>query len=222
MSHTTDVDNPHVTQRQHPVSGVYGAAELARLQAFRDLAQTRHFQSFNAGDNNRLFFIAFDGTGNNRDSQELPETNVSRLERAVHAGLNESTGMSVYLKGPGTQPDRFPSLADTALGYSVETTAREGYRQLVEYAEKNPGVNITISGIGFSRGSATLAAFMNIVYREGIPDTSSKYIVGYMGTEGSETPIYAYKKYLVQPGEADLGLMVMYELKGSASLNSHG
>jgi hypothetical protein len=118
MSHTTDVDNPHVTQQQHPVSGVYGAAELARLQAFRDLAQTRQFQSFNAGGNSRLFFIAFDGTGNDRGNEVLPETNVSCLERTVHAGLNESTGTSIYLKGPGTQPDGFTSLVDTALGYS--------------------------------------------------------------------------------------------------------
>jgi hypothetical protein len=86
------IDNAQVTVKDHLVQSTYTPAQSAQLQAFRDLARQPQTPTFNANDPNKLiFFVAFDGTGNNSGDEARPETNVSRINAAVRTEL-ASTG----------------------------------------------------------------------------------------------------------------------------------
>lgn len=202
-------DNAQVTAADHRVQTTYTPEQAAQLQAFQNLGRQAQSPTFNANDPNKLvFFVAFDGTGNNRFDDSRPETNVSRIERAVKTSVDTTgQGATFYSRGPGTQADSISAFTDTISGASVRTSAREGYDAFAEYVRANPDKQVTVSGIGFSRGSATLSVFINTVYNEGVPDLTSARSVGFVN--GKE--VISYDRYLIQPGDADFGLMVMQD-----------
>lgn len=202
-------DNAQVTVKDHPIQSTYTQDQINQLTSFINNSRQPQSQTFDRTDSNRLvFFAAFDGTGNDRNDPTRPETNVSRIERAMDSALaSGNQGQTFYRRGPGTSGNRAEQIGDTITGASVEQTARVGYEAFADYVRSNPGKEITISGIGFSRGAATLSAFSNMVYTEGVPDLSSARIVDFVN--GKE--VVSYERYLIQPATADLGLLVMLD-----------
>ncbi|WP_411881698.1 hypothetical protein [Polaromonas sp. YR568] len=70
-------------------------------------------------------------------------------------------------------------------------------------------MHITIGTTGFSRGAATARDFLNTVWNNGIPDTSSRVSLGRDPISNQER--FAYTRYLVQPETADLGVAMLYD-----------
>ena len=191
-----------------PVVGNYTPEAQTKLDAFKEFSRQERSPSFDPSKNNsKMFFVAFDGTSNDRavDSENGLETNVARIEYAVKSGLKAAqVGDSIYLAGPGTGGGAIGNLVDSVSGDSVPGIAENGYAQFAAYVRENPTSDITISGIGFSRGAGVMSQFMAMVYERGVPDLSSERIE--IAADG--TKIVTYDKYLIQPGDAKFGTMV--------------
>jgi len=126
----------------------------------------------------RLFFAAFDGTGNSkRDLTKL--TNVAHMHEQVkryaddqvdrHGGSSLQAG---YVEGPGTQDRWFSRLVDKATGRSYEARIEEMYLQFVTQSDRwlkeNPDADIRLFVTGFSRGGEQSAGFTRMVEERGI------------------------------------------------------
>lgn len=120
------------------------------------------------------FFVAFDGTMNNRLNvpEDEDSTVVAKLYRDVKApdvkDRTANTGRiaKMYLEGPGCS---FGPLCwlDAAIAYSTPETAEIALRALKSFTKDRPlGIEINIVVIGFSRGAATARYFLNLVNRE--------------------------------------------------------
>src|SRR3546814_16282654 len=74
----------------------------------------------------------------------------------------------------------YTTLFRSARGYTVDERAEQMYRLFIEQAKRwqheDPGVQIRVAGIGFSRGAEESALFARLVDERGIKDPSgAKY-----------------------------------------------
>ena len=89
-----------------PVVGNYTPEGQAKLDAFKEFSRQGQSPSFDPNkSNSKMFFIAFDGTSNDRavDAKTGLETNVSRIEYAVNDGLRAVQAGSTS-QGRATSP----------------------------------------------------------------------------------------------------------------------
>nr|WP_298120625.1 DUF2235 domain-containing protein [uncultured Pseudoxanthomonas sp.] len=119
----------------------------------------------------RLFIAAFDGTGNSmmRDAPEN-HTNVARIARQIES-LRDPAIAQGYVEGPGTQGG-LSGTYDLASGYTYEARMEDMYLQFVKqsaaWLKENPGADIRLAAIGFSRGAEQAAGFTRLVEERGI------------------------------------------------------
>lgn len=124
----------------------------------------------------RMFVASFDGTGN--DALKDPEhvTNVARAHQAIlqRNEQGDSTIVSEYIAGPGTQEGGLERTWDGVRGHTYDQRLEEMYRRFIqqakEWKDENPDALITLASTGFSRGAEQAAGFTRLVHERGIQD----------------------------------------------------
>jgi len=168
------------------------------------LSETRApFLARASNPHKRVFFAAFDGTGNDMNSDER-QTNVGRavdglidaFERRRHqVGLN-------YLAGIGTQENPIVRVADQAIGATYDSKIEEMYMlfigQAAEWHQRDPNAQISLASIGFSRGAVQAAGFARLVHERGIQDPEG---IHHVRGEGGRMEIVFTRPPLVPPGQ---------------------
>ncbi len=131
----------------------------------------------------RLYFIALDGSGNDKIHDPEHETNVGLISDQVDA-LNKAGNHRVsagYLPGPGTQRHApITRLLDGMFGYTVDERAEQAYKLFIEQAwkwkQEDPDAQIRAASISFSRGGEEAALLARLIDERGIQDpTGAKY-----------------------------------------------
>ena len=124
----------------------------------------------------RMFVASFDGTGNDALNDPEHVTNVARAHQAI-VQRNEqvdSTIVSEYIAGPGTQTGGLERTWDGARGHTYDQRLEEMYsrfiRQAKEWKDENPDAVISLASTGFSRGAEQAAGFTRLVHERGIQD----------------------------------------------------
>lgn len=146
----------------------------------------------------RVFFVAFDGTGNNQFEDPVRATNVAKLVNELADAQRYSGGRieAYYVVGPGTEGDWLSRAYDSATGSSYADRIDRAYDRFVSQANEwlrvEPDARIHVQGIGFSRGASQLAGFTNAVHERGVPDLMSRSL--------DENGERIYRRYLVEPG----------------------
>jgi hypothetical protein len=181
-----------------------------------DLATVEHMAQFKeAGDalsrfrapvlvyasnpHEKLFVVAFDGTGNNKFTNPLHATNVAKIYDQIEAA-NKAGNKQVfahYEVGPGTQSNKLTATLDGMTGFSYEQHINNAYKVLIDRVEAwrhaDPEAVIRLQSIGFSRGASQVAGFARLVHEKGIPDLKSRTF----DAEGN----LSYTRYHIAPGE---------------------
>lgn len=172
---------------------------LARFKdASDELSRFKAPTFLHAGDpSDRLFVVAFDGTGNNKYTDPEHATNVAKISDDLDALSRHDARLSVmYIEGPGTTGGHLQRGYDSATGTSFESNIERAYDRLVQKANdwrvEAPDAKIRVQAIGFSRGASQAAGFTNILHERGIPDFSST-------VEQGDT--VRYTRYLAAPGQ---------------------
>lgn len=125
--------------------------------------------------NSRLFFAYFDGTGNDATDRKRTKTNIAHLHAATASAAGDRDDIGTfYLKGPGTQENAVAALRDGIKGNSydarLDTMYVEFCRQACRWLKENPDAQISLAGVGFSRGAEQAAGFARLVAERGIRD----------------------------------------------------
>lgn len=160
--------------------------------------------------NSRMFVMAFDGTGNDMASQPRENwTNVALLREQVD-GLQSPHYRAGYVAGPGTQDNKLTALIDGITGGSFESRIEEGYSQFISQAKKwlaeNPGADISLAAVGFSRGAEQAAAFTRLAHERGIQNPEGA--VYERNEAGQITGVTYTRPPLVAPGEVKQAAML--------------
>lgn len=153
--------------------------------------------TFDSADKNqRLFYVSFDGTRNDRKD---PDPDYIRTNPDIMQTLvSESTNVkSKYIRGVATQTSNMIEEAyKSATGDECEDRSKEAYdafcEQAIAWHAENPNVEIHLSTVGFSRGATSQRHFANMVQRQGVPDPD--------GTG-----------FIIPPGGVHQDVMVLYD-----------
>lgn len=157
----------------------------------------------------RLFIAAFDGSGNSlyRDPPEK-HTNVAwiyqqldlRIAADEHTFGASSLG-AAYIEGVGTQGG-LGGMVDLITGRSFQARVDEMYLQFVtnakDWIDANPGADVRLASIGFSRGAEQAAAFTRMVEERGIQNPEGADVV--RGPDGLIERITFTRPPLREPG----------------------
>ncbi|MDQ0011557.1 hypothetical protein J2T07_003771 [Luteibacter jiangsuensis] len=147
----------------------------------------------------KMFLVAFDGTGNNKYSDPAHGTNVARIDDELEEinRFGRAQVLSHYVVGPGTKGDILTSAHDSISGSSYESNIANAYEELVrqtnQWLRDDPASVIRVHSIGFSRGASQVPGFARLLHEKGIPDLDSE-ITSPDGT-------FSYAKHLVEPGK---------------------
>lgn len=151
----------------------------------------------------RLFFAAFDGTGNDADNDPAHKTNVGAIRDQILA-VNKAGNPAIrvaYVEGIGTQSNPIARALDGAIGYSYDERLERMYLKFVnqakEWLHEDPNAQIRVADIGFSRGAEQAASFARMVHERGIVDPDSKVVR--VDEHGHRT--VEYTRHLVPPGQ---------------------
>ncbi len=125
-----------------------------------------------------VFFAVFDGTGNDRHNRGDAPTGVAQiyaeLDDNIRAGWGDGRIAAAYIPGAASREygDDWYDVGDGAVGYTSDDRAETMYVRFCEQAaawrEKNPGADISIASMGFSRGAEEAALFTRLVEERGI------------------------------------------------------
>ena len=152
----------------------------------------------------KLFIAAFDGTGNDME-QDVAETNVGRVveELAASAEFGDAKQLSfTYINGIGTQENGLVALLDSTVGATYQARLERMYvqfiRQVADWRQIDPVADVSLVGIGFSRGAVQAAGLARLVHERGIQDPDGiRYL---RGPDGHREVVYT-KPPLVPPGQ---------------------
>ncbi|UPG89433.1 DUF2235 domain-containing protein [Luteibacter aegosomaticola] len=175
-----------------------------QLARFKDASDTLSLMKapllFRNGDSHdRVFFVAFDGTGNNQFKDPDHATNVAKIANDLRDAAREYGGKisAVYIVGPGTQDSWIERAYDSGTGASYEENINQAYRDFVlqanEWRQEDPLARIRVQSIGFSRGASQVAGFANLVHENGVPDLKSRTV----GPDGEAV----FTRNLIEPGK---------------------
>jgi hypothetical protein len=173
--------------------------QSAVVSAVSKLASVKP-RPINPGNNPNVVQIevSFDGTWDQKDQMAF-DTNP-----ALISDLFEGT--KHYEKGVATDPST--KLIGGWFGAGISNRIDEAYNQVVADVNaaksKNPNAECVLIVAGFSRGSAAARAFVNVLNKRGVPDTSSK-----KDAEGHFT------KKLAGPR---IGAMILFDTVGSVGI----
>ena len=124
----------------------------------------------------RMFVASFDGTGNDVLNDPEHATNVARAHKAIEVrnAQGDTSIVSGYVAGPGTQEGLLERTWDGARGHTYDPRLEAMYKLFIEQAAKwkaeNPDAVITLAATGFSRGAEQAAGFTRLVHERGIQD----------------------------------------------------
>ena len=123
-----------------------------------------------------LFVAALDGTGNDGIHDPQHQTNVAMIAHQIQ-GSNDAGETHIaagYVAGAGTQGNSIKRALDGMDGYTAEERAETMYKAFIEQAyawrKADPQAQISLAGIGFSRGADEVAIFARLVHERGIQD----------------------------------------------------
>lgn len=123
-----------------------------------------------------LFVAALDGTGNDGIHDPQHQTNVAMIAHQIQASndAGETHIAAGYVAGAGTQGNSIKRALDGMDGYTAEERAETMYKAFIEQAyawrKADPRAQISLAGIGFSRGADEVAIFARLVHERGIQD----------------------------------------------------
>ena len=157
----------------------------------------------------RLFVAAFDGSGNSmrRDPPDK-HTNVCFIHRQLELRIDVdelARGWSPlgtgYVEGVGTQGG-LGGFVDLVTGRTFHARQEEMYLKLIQqtkdWIDANPGADVRLASIGFSRGAEQAAAFTRMVEERGIQNPEGADVV--RGPDGLIERITFTRPPLREPG----------------------
>lgn len=151
----------------------------------------------------------FDGTWNNRDVMPI-DTNPATLEGFAENGGSKNVFARYYV-GVGTSLGT--EYFGGATGAGITNRVVQAYNDVVEAANTFYGEDASAKFVfgcsGFSRGATECRMFVNYVEDHGIPDTSTQSRYEYIDDSGATK--VGFKKYLVNPSEARVGAMILFD-----------
>lgn len=155
----------------------------------------------------RLYVAALDGTGNNMHKESWEHWSVVARVHDQIAIRNETEGSAIssgYVPGIGTQDNFIARTRDGITGYTFEQRVETAYFDFCEkskrWIDENPGAQIRVAGIGFSRGAEEVAALHRMIDERGIRDPIGADIK--RNDDGIVTRVrYADKPLLREPGQ---------------------
>lgn len=186
------------------------AADAHDMQTFRDakrdLSQFRTPVLIQASNpHERLYVAAFDGTGNDANSDPAHATNVAKIRDQIET-FNRAGDHSIevgYVAGPGTQTNPVERGRDGARGHTYDERLEEMYKLFIEQASKwrdeDPDVQIRLANIGFSRGAEQAAGFARLVHERGIQNPDGAIYT--RNSQGQITHVEYTKPPLVPPSQ---------------------
>ncbi|MGY1458154.1 phospholipase effector Tle1 domain-containing protein [Luteimonas sp. A534] len=122
----------------------------------------------------RVFFVAMDGTSNSRE-KDPPEnhTVVAKFEEALAARDHPAIG-TTYIAGVGTQDGFLARSFDGAKAVTLDARAEKAYYdlcvQVKAWRDENPDAKIHVAGTGFSRGAESFPILARMIHERGIRD----------------------------------------------------
>ncbi len=126
----------------------------------------------------RLFVACMDGTANDAIDDPEHETNVGQIADQLFKRREEGDtriGLG-YVQGPGTQHGLLRRTLDGIDGFTSEERAEQMYQMFIEQAREwkreDPNAQISLGGVGFSRGGDEIALLSRLVHERGIQDPS--------------------------------------------------
>lgn len=160
--------------------------------------------------NSRVFFALADGTENDVNNPDMgAATNIGILSRQLETINENNSNIGIFYKeGPGTQGGLDGGL-DSGFGFSYDERAEELYtafcKQAKVWLDENPNAEISLGELGFSRGSAVIAKFNQLVHERGIVDPDSAVSLPIDISSGDplqwqNTAEVTYTKILREPG----------------------
>lgn len=185
-------------EKEFPIARTLRSQEVDDLKDNLARASAGAPMLVNSSPGSKTYFVAFDGTGNNKNDTDRPISNVGVLYDAARSALlGSGKGLATYYQGPGTQENPIVRSVDALLGTSVLTIATQAYSDYVKWVQAefaaNPQVTIDIAAVSFSRGGGAHTAFLNLVWRLGVPDPNRP------------------GQYLIAPNTANLGANVFFD-----------
>lgn len=152
-----------------------------------------------------LYFAFFDGTGQDRNNPDLgPPTNVGVLhDQAAKLAHDPDNRMGAYYsKGIGSQSNAVSRAVDGALALTWEDGIKKAYEDLAKQARTwtraDPEAQISIAGMGYSRGAVQEMGFHRLVDQYGIlPPEDLRFGYDHHGNLTVESPYPP----LVPPGQ---------------------
>jgi len=180
-------------------------AELSKLQAPILLR---------AGNHERLFIAAMDGTGNsmfkdNPENWSVAARIAKQIDDLKNTGVTNIA--SGYVEGTFTQDNPVTRVRDGITGHTFERRVETAYyqfcKQAKEWLEQDPQAQIRIAGIGFSRGAEEVAALHRMVEERGILDPDAAKVS--RDKDGLIKKIEYTKPPLVEPGKTLQAAMLL-------------
>ncbi|MBP6748489.1 MAG: DUF2235 domain-containing protein [Xanthomonadaceae bacterium] len=123
-----------------------------------------------------VFFAVLDGTGNDTHDPNFAPTGVAQiyeqLDDQIEAGYGNGRIAAAYVTGTQTRAD--DNMWDGAEGYSAADRAETMYvefcKQAAAWRDENPGAEISLASMGFSRGAEEAVLLGHLVHERGIHD----------------------------------------------------
>jgi len=194
--------------KRHPDGVATYEATPEQLQAF-DQAGAR-LGEFDAplllreNSDDRLFLAAFDGSGNSlyRDPPDRHTNVVWIYQQVLQANRQGRDNIAArYVEGVGTQGG-LSGTVDLITGRTYQARLEEMYlrfiRQAKDWLDANPGADIRLASIGFSRGAEQAAGFTRLVEQRGIQNPERADVV--RGRDGLIDRIVFTAPPLREPG----------------------
>jgi hypothetical protein len=185
------------------------AALHARVEAVRELDLPQLRDPHNP--HSYLYVMAPDGTGNDAMHDREHITNVGLLNKSIQQ-MHDPHVDSGYVPGVGNQP-LIAGVVDGALGLTVDQQATKTYDAFVAHANQwrrmDQDAEISLAGVGFSRGSAALLLASRMVHERGAPDFSKPELEEITDplTKATQT-VTRCPHYLIPPGEVRQALIL--------------
>lgn len=170
------------------------------LQALQQVPFLRHAED----RHEYLFFVLFDGTGQDvTDPNQLP-TNIGVLKKQLDAlkfQANLRIGVQ-YVEGVGTQHSLLARAVDGAVPYTWDEKIEKAYRGLAtqakEWKVQNLDAQIRVAEVGYSRGAVLADGLARLVDEYGIVDPDDLRFG--RGADGNVT-VHSSRPPLVAPGD---------------------
>lgn len=183
-----------------------GAGDLASYDVAERLLSSVRTPVLTSGHSphSKWFVAAFDGTGNDMLTDQ-EATNVAKVvegvAEAVEFGRKQQIGFT-YVSGIGTQKNALVGFVDTTIGATYNARVERMYvqlmRQVADWRHEDPKAEISLAGIGFSRGAVQAAGFARLVHERGIQDPEG---IRHLRRPDGHTEVVYTKPPLVPPGQ---------------------